>query len=104
MTVKRYSFKEILRAKEILDLPSFVTRDYLKKAHLKLIKKFHPDSTGIKKEEGEKKICEINEAYAVIEDYLKNYEYSFSKNAVARYNPDAGSSFLDYEDPYWGKR
>jgi DnaJ-class molecular chaperone len=104
MAVKRHSLAEILRAKEILGLPSFVTLDYLRKTHLKLVKKYHPDGAGERGEEREEKMREINKAYAVIEHYLKNYEYSFSKNAISRYNPDAGSSFADYEDPHWGSR
>lgn len=104
MIKKRYSMEEILKAKEILDLPTYFTADFLKKTYLKLVKKFHPDKNMVKNEEYDEKIKKINWAYNVINDFITNYEYSLSKDAIARYNPDAGSSFTEYIDPHWGKK
>lgn len=97
---KKYSYNEIIKAKEILGLPNYASREMIKRKYLDLVKKYHPDKNNLEKN----KIKEINKAYEIIEDYINNYEYSFSKEAIARYNPEAGSSFNDFDDPIWGNK
>lgn len=100
---KNYSYNEIIKAKEILGLSDYVTRERIRKSYLELVKKFHPDK-GISDSGTETKIREITKAYKIIEDYINNYEYAFTKEAIARYNPEAGSSFSDFNDPVWGNK
>lgn len=100
---KRYSKKEILKAKEILKLPSFTTKKQIEKRYKELVKKYHPDITIGNKTENEKKIKEINNAYNIIKNFIENYEYSFSDDVINRYNPDEGNSFINFDDPIIGK-
>ncbi|MFP4466822.1 MAG: J domain-containing protein [Candidatus Goldiibacteriota bacterium] len=103
MSKKKYSYKEIIKAKEKLGLPDRASLGYIKKRHKDLVKEHHPDKNGGEKCGGcEEQIKEINKAYEIIKSYIENYEYSFSRKAVAKYNPEAGSSFRNYDDPYWG--
>jgi len=104
MNNKRYSYKEIMQAKEILGLPSFANREYIKKKHREIVKKYHPDRNSVQNKEAMELIKKINNAYKVIEHYIDNYEYSFEKDTIARYNPETGSSFADYIDPLWGNK
>jgi curved DNA-binding protein CbpA len=99
----KYSKKEILKAKEILRLPSFVTKKQIEKRYRELVKKYHPDINMANKTENEKKIKEINNAYKIIMNFIENYEYSFSDNAINRYTPDEGNSFINFDDPIIGK-
>ncbi len=104
MNNKRYSYKEIMQAKEILGLPSFASYEYIKKKHREIVKKYHPDSNVAQNTESNEIMKKINNAYKIIEHYINNYEYSFEKDAIARYNPEVGSSFYDYIDPIWGNK
>jgi DnaJ-class molecular chaperone len=103
MGEKKYSYEEILKARETLELPMFVKRDYVKKRHAELVKQYHPDKNSGSKE-SEIKIKQINEAYAIINDYFDNYSYCFLRECVCKYNPEACSSFSNYEDPMWGNK
>lgn len=104
MSPKKYSYKEIMQAKEVLKLPSFASYEFIKKRYKELVKKLHPDKNIAGGNIDVAEIKKVNNAYEVIEDYIKNYEYSFEKDAIARYNPEAGSSFTDYVDPIWGNK
>ncbi|HDT15597.1 MAG TPA: molecular chaperone DnaJ [Firmicutes bacterium] len=97
--MKKYRREEIIRAKNVLEIPEHASIEFIKKRYRELVKKYHPDKYG---KGGEDKIKEINGAYEVIRHYTDNYPYSFSEEAVARYNPEAGSPFCGYNDPYWG--
>lgn len=56
---------------KVLGVPNDADDRAIKRAYRTLTKKFHPDKTtaqGIPKEQGEKKMAEINEAYEVLSD------------------------------------
>ena len=56
---------------KVLGVPNDADDRAIKRAYRNLAKKFHPDRTtgqGIPKEQGEKKMAEINEAYEVLSD------------------------------------
>ncbi|MBP7793347.1 MAG: DnaJ domain-containing protein [Candidatus Goldbacteria bacterium] len=103
MNNKRYNYKEIMQAKEILGIPSFASREYIKKKYKEMVKKYHPDGNTAENIDTTA-IQKINDAYKIIENYMDNYEYSFEKDAISRYNPEMGSSFADYVDPFWGNK
>lgn len=55
-----------------LEIPESATDSEIKTAYRKLARKFHPDIIGL---ESSQKFIEINEAYSVLSDHKKRYEY-----------------------------
>ena len=61
---------------KILEVDSKASPEVIDKAYKTLVKKYHPDlQNGIKKNEFEEKMKEINEAYSVLVDSYKRAEY-----------------------------
>ena len=73
----------LYKALEILDLPTFVTKDELKDRYRVLAKRYHPDVS-----EDKVKMSEINEAYELIMHYIENYRYSFDNDEISKQMPD----------------
>ena len=100
---------------EVLGVPKSATEDELKKAYRKLARKYHPDLNPDNKEEAERKIKEINEAYEVLSDSQKRAQYDqFGHDAFqagqggAGYNPFGGGAagaggFSDIFDMFFGQ-
>ncbi|KAG7009048.1 DnaJssubfamily C member 3 [Physcia stellaris] len=68
IALKRSKTKDYYK---VLGVPNDADDRAIKRAYRTLTKKFHPDKTtaqGIPKEQGEKKMAEINEAYEVLSD------------------------------------
>lgn len=61
---------------EILEVDSKASPEVIEKAYKTLVKKYHPDlQNGIRKNEYEEKMKQINEAYAVLTDDYKKTTY-----------------------------
>jgi len=67
-------FKEALK---FMGLTPFVTYDEIKKRYYELSKKFHPDFGG-----DQEKLQKLNEYYKLLEQYIKNYRFSFSNEEI----------------------
>jgi molecular chaperone DnaJ len=100
---------------EVLGVPKTATEDELKKAYRKLARKYHPDLNPDNKEEAERKIKEVNEAYEVLSDSQKRTQYDqFGHDAfqggqggAGGFNPfggaGAGGGFSDIFDMFFGQ-
>ena len=72
---------------EILEVDSKASPEVIEKAYKTLVKKYHPDlQNGVRKNEYEEKMKEINEAYSVLtDDYKKTtYDEQLKKVAISR--------------------
>ena len=65
---------------DILGVSTNATQDEIKKAYRNLIKAFHPDFYKGNKEFAQQKTVEVNEAYEVLGDNTKRYEYDLRNN------------------------
>ena len=66
---------------EELHVSSNASKEEIKKAYIKLAKKYHPDrAKGIPKEIAERYMKDINEAYDVLSDDDKRKEYDLKRN------------------------
>lgn len=97
---------------EVLGVPKTATEDELKKAYRKLARKYHPDLNPDNKEEAERKIKEVNEAYEVLSDSQKRAQYDqFGHDAfqagqgAGGPNPFGGGAggFSDIFDMFFGQ-
>ncbi|MGA9177711.1 MAG: J domain-containing protein [Desulfobacterales bacterium] len=78
-------FEEIDAARMLLDLPERATMEDIKSQYRELIQKWHPDRCKVDKETCKEMTVRIIAAYRLINNYCKNYEFSFSKKEVSNY-------------------
>ena len=92
-----FTYEDIHNAAETLGLIGIENADKIKKKYLKLSKIHHPDMP----EGDEKKFQEINKAYKLLDKYIKEFRFTFSKDEFYDQYPHA----KEYSgDLMWGKR
>jgi len=75
---------KITEALNILNLPTFITKEDIKKQYYFLAKKNHPDIGG--DEDGMEK---INRAYKLLITYIEEFRYTFDEEEIAKQYPGA---------------
>ena len=73
----------IAKSLKTLNLPPLVSYEDIKSQYYKLSKIHHPD---INQEDS--KMIEINEAYAVLKQYIFNYRFSFNDEEIMKQFPE----------------
>ncbi len=74
---------DIKKALQILELPPFITKKEIQDQYKKLSKKYHPDFN----KKSSEKMIQINKAYQILMEYIKNYRYSFDEEEIAKQLP-----------------
>jgi DnaJ-class molecular chaperone len=77
--------EEIQSALDRLDLPLLVTKNDIKKRYRQLVKRYHPDVCL----ESSKTMESINQAYALLMEYIEAFRYTFDADEIARQYPGA---------------
>lgn len=73
---------------KILDIDKKADKTTIKEAYKKLALKYHPDKNKENKEAAEEKFKEISEAYEVLSDEQKKYNYDNGQNIIIHnHNP-----------------
>ena len=80
-------FNEIDKARKLLGLGETATLKEIKEAYRRLAHDYHPDRHG-QSDQGHEAMKRLNWAYKVLEEYCRDYEYSFRKEDVAMTYPD----------------
>jgi len=75
--------KVIHNALDTLNLPFLVSYEEIKSRYYELSKKYHPDFN-----QEDSKMLEINDAYAVLKQYIFNYRFSFSDQEIEKQFPN----------------
>lgn len=73
----------ILKALEQLELPVLSTLNELKMHYHRMAMQYHPDCGG-----SEDKMAELNEAYAIIKEYMENFKFTFSEEEMHKQFPE----------------
>ncbi len=71
-------------ALKTLNLPPLVSYEDIKKSYYKLSKQYHPDLN-----QEDCNMRSINDAYAILKQYVFNYRFSFSDEEINRQFPEA---------------
>ena len=102
MALKNSMFQKIKAARILLELPERATMEDIKSNYRVLIQKWHPDRCNADKEKCKEMTAKIIAAYRIINNYCKNYKYSFSKDEVGNYLPAEEWWFERFgNDPLW---
>jgi len=75
--------EEIHAALGVLDLPTLITREDIKKRYRQLARTHHPDRTGTTE-----KMEEINAAYDLLMTYIDTFRYRFDATEIAQHYPE----------------
>ena len=70
------SYEDLQKALDILEIVSKASAEDIKKKYQKLSKEYHPDMQN----GNDEKFRELNEAYKIVQKYMKNYRFSFSED------------------------
>ena len=81
---KLITFKDIDKARKVLELGDAASVEDVKNNYRRLVLKFHPDKHNNDNDEKiyVEKVKEINYAYKIIMDYCMKYSISFSQDKV----------------------
>jgi DnaJ-class molecular chaperone len=82
------SYENLEEALECLNIVTRITREELKNKYLKLSKMHHPDMPDGSAE----KFKEINEAYKLLDEYMKNFRFQLDEDEFYQQNPFARKS------------
>ena len=100
------TYQELQAALKVFGLDERASLKEIKKRHRALVKIHHPDQVRRDSRDGEQndpeQIRQINEAYALILDYLESYRFSFCEEEFYRQNPDQQLHRQFGNDPLWG--
>jgi DnaJ-class molecular chaperone len=77
------TYDEFEQAVETLNLIGVERKEDIKKRYLKLSRKYHPDMP----EGSTEKFQEINKAYKLINKYVDNFKYRFTKEEFGNQRP-----------------
>ncbi|NLJ29693.1 J domain-containing protein [Desulforhabdus amnigena] len=96
-------YQEITAARKLLEIPETATMASIKSSYKRLLTKWHPDKCGEDREKCNEMTRKIVSAYQTILEYCRQYQYSFSEEAVKRHlSPEQW--WLEHfgDDPLWG--
>ena len=97
-------FEDINTARILLELPERATMECIKSQYRALIRKWHPDRCKVDEKTCREMTTRIIAAYRLINDYCKNYEFSFSKEEVSKYLSAEEWWFERFgRSPLWGE-
>jgi len=78
-------YQEITEARKWLELPEKATMGEIKSSYRRLIARWHPDRGHGDKEKCNEMTQKIIKSYKIINNYCKEYKYSFSREEVQNY-------------------
>jgi len=81
------NFLEIDEARKMLGLGEVATLKGIKGAYRRLARRYHPDRHG-RADQDEEAMKKLNWAYKLLEDYCRDYKYSFRQEDVSRTYPE----------------
>lgn len=98
------TYKEITEARNILELPETATRETIRAHYRRLLARWHPDKGRADQGTCHDMTVRIVEAYRILVDYCKNYQYSFAEETVRQHmSPEEWWADRFGQDPLWGR-
>ena len=97
-------YQEITAARETLELPEAATMKSIKASYRRLLREWHPDKCTENQESCIETTRKLITAHQTIMDYCRQYQFSFSEEAVRRHLSPEEWWFERFGDtPLWAK-
>ncbi len=94
------TYSDLQEALRVLGLGERASMKDIKARHRELVKRHHPDANN----SGDAEIIrKVNASYRVLQDYITDYRFSFSKEEFYHQNPEERIRQQFMDDPLWGK-
>ena len=98
-------YKDIIEAKDLLNLPERASMEEIKSHYRELISQWHPDKSNESDETCNEMTRKIIAAYDTIIAYCNQYRYCFSPEEIKKYLSDEEWWFERFgNDSIWGNR
>jgi DnaJ-class molecular chaperone len=95
------TYEELQAALAEFDLPEKVTLKKIRARHRQLVRRYHPDKGAAPDNE---RIRRINAAYKILNDYITNYSFDFSKETFWAQYPEERLREQFYNVGLWGEK
>jgi len=91
--------RKLHHALEVMELPVLVSWEDIRKRYRELSRRYHPDLYGSKSGSSvsgvsefnpkEDKMRDLNDAYALLKEYIFHYRFSFSEEEIRKQYPES---------------
>ena len=95
------TYEDLIAALAEFDLPQQVTLKKIRDRHRQLVRQYHPDRGAASDND---KIRRINAAYKVLNEYLSDYRFDFSKETFFEKYPEERLQDQFYGVGLWGEK
>lgn len=95
------TYAELKAALAEFNLPDHVSLKKIRERHRQLVSRYHPDKGAAPDND---KIRRINAAYKVLNDYISQYQFNFSREVFYRHFPEEKLREQFYDVGLWGEK
>ncbi len=95
------TYEDLMAALAEFDLPQQVTLKKIRDRHRQLVRQYHPDKGAAP---DNNKIRRINAAYKILNEYVNDYRFDFSKGAFWEQYPEERLQEQFYGVGLWGEK
>jgi len=94
------TFEDLQSALDEFDLPAQTTWRKIRARHRELVRRYHPDKGA---QVDEDKIRRINAAYKVLNEYVGDYRFDFSREQFLEQYPEERLKEQFWSEKLWGE-
>ncbi|MDX2495210.1 MAG: J domain-containing protein [Desulfuromusa sp.] len=95
------TYEELMAALTELDLPPQATLKKVRERHRQLVRRYHPDNGA---DPNNDKIRRINAAFKILNEYIGDYQFDFSKQTFWQQYPEERLQEQFYGVGLWGEK
>lgn len=95
------TYEDLQAALREFDLPEQVTLKKIRERHRQLVRSYHPDKGASPNNE---KIRRVNAAYKILNEYVSQYSFDFSKEVFFNHYPEERLREQFYDVGLWGEK
>jgi len=95
------TYDDLMTALAEFDLPLQVTLKKIRARHRQLVRRYHPDRGA---DPDNEKIRRINAAYKVLNEYIGDYRFDFSRETFFSQYPEERLREQFYDVGLWGQK
>ena len=95
------TYEDLMAALAEFDLPQQVTLKKIRQRHRQLVRQYHPDKGAAADND---KIRRINAAYKILNQYVSEYKFDFTRETFWEQYPEERLRAQFYDVGLWGEK